>query len=301
MRPRPSLPARSPKCVRPGRRWLPVAALGLLVAACGADDPETGAAQLVDESTTVVVANSPGTLTTNGPQRVLVALVGATPNSFLGGADRPAVVELAAVEGSASGEVSAAWLSNPGVELGLYVATFTFDEPGVWQVGIKGADEGVAAALVEVAAESTVPEAGDPAPRSITPTGSSLDELSAISTDPNPEPDFYDLSIADAVDNGRPTVVVFATPAFCRTAICGPTVEMAKAVAADHDGIDFVHVEPFNIEAARAGSLEPIEAMFDWGLVTEPWVFVIDDSGLISASFEGIVGAAELRGALEGL
>ncbi|MDH3680944.1 MAG: hypothetical protein OEV40_13460 [Acidimicrobiia bacterium] len=297
MSPRPSLTTRSP---RPTTRWrwALLAALGLVAASCGEDDAQTGVVQLVDEDTTVVVANSPGTLTTNGPQRVLVALVGSGPNAFIGADDQPAVVELEAVGGSAAGEVTAEWLSNPGVELGLYVATFTFDEPGVWQVGIKGADESLAAALVDVADDSSVPEAGDPAPRSETPTGASLDELSTISTDPNPEPDFYDLSVAEAVENGRPTVIVFATPQFCRTAICGPTVEIAKDIASGHDGIDFVHVEPFDIEAARAGALEPIEAMFDWGLVTEPWVFVVDDTGVISASFEGIVGAAELERAL---
>ncbi len=285
---------------RYGRILALIVAMAITAAACGADDAQEGAAILVDGGATIVVANSPGTLTTNGPQRVLVALLGEGPNSFLGGADQPAIVEISSVEGSTSSEVMGEWLSTSGVALGLYVATYTFDEPGLWSIGIKS-NEDVSAALIEVGSESTVPEVGEPAPPSLTPTAESLDEIATISTDPDPELRFYSLSVADAVTNGRPTVVVFATPAFCRTAICGPTVELAKEVAADHLDVDFVHVEPFAIEAARAGTLNPIEAMFDWNLATEPWVFVIDADGLIAASFEGIIGTAEMEAALDAL
>lgn len=281
-------------------------------AACGADDPETGVADVLDADrstegglapdlapATIVVANSPGTLTTSGPQRVLVALVGERPNEFIGGGDQPAVIEFQAVDGASAGEVRGEWLSNPGVALGLYVATFTFDEPGLWEIGVKGANEEIAAALVEVGEDSTVPQRGDPAPRSASLTATTAEGLALITTDPDPDPRFYELSIAEAVANGRPTVIVFATPAFCRTAICGPTVEIAKAIADRKPDVDFVHVEPFDIEAARAGSLEPIDLMFEWGLVTEPWVFVVDEDGVISAAFEGIVGETELEAAID--
>jgi hypothetical protein len=278
-----------------------VAALALFCASCTADDPQDGVAQLIDADTTVVVANSPGTLTTNGPQRVLVGLIGGGPNQFLGGPDEPAVIVLNAVDGDGSGEVPATWLSNPGVALGVYVAPFTFTEAGLWELTIKGADDAVAAALVEVVEDSPVPEQGEPAPPSETPTGSTPDELTAISTDPNPEPGFYDLSIGDAVANGQPTVVVFATPAFCQTAICGPTIDIAKAAADGRDDIDFVHVEPYDVVEARANNLSPIEAMFDWGLATEPWIFVVDGDGLVHASFEGIIGQDELEQAIDSL
>lgn len=284
-----------------GRLVVLLVAAAVAIAACGADDPVEGVALLVDEKTMIIVANSPGTLSTNGEQRVLVALIGTGgPNDFVGSADEAAIVQFAAVDGEGEGEVPAEWLSNPGVALGLYVAPFTFAEAGRWEVSIKGADE-VNAALVEVAADSVVPETGDPAPASITPTATSIEELSLVSTDPTPEPAFYDLTISDAVTNGRPTVIVFATPAFCRTAICGPTVEIAKDVADGRDGVDFVHVEPFVIEAAQAGTLTPIEAMFDWGLATEPWVFVVDGDGVITASFEGIIGQGELEQAVDAL
>ncbi len=286
-------------------RWWRTAALccvgGLFVAACAADDPEEGVAQIIDADTTVVVANAPGTLTTNGEQRLLVGLLGDGPNQFLGGPDERAVLVLEQVDGDGAAEVAASWLSNPGVAIGVYTAPVTFSEAGQWAVSIKGADEAVPAALVQVGTDSPVPDPGDPAPASLTLTGSTPEELMAISTDPDPEPDFYDLTIADAVANGRPTVIVFATPAFCQTAVCGPTVDIAKQVAEGRDGVDFVHVEPFDVAAARANDLQPIPAMFEWGLATEPWIFVVDADGAVTARFEGIVGQDELESAIEEL
>ena len=55
------------------------------------------------------------------------------------------------------------------------------------------------------------------------------------------------------------------------------------------------------LEAARDGSLVPIETMSEWHLATEPWVFVVDADGLISASFEGILGPDEIQTAINAL
>ncbi len=96
-------------------------------------------------------------------------------------------------------------------------------------------------------------------------------------------------------------MVAFATPAFCQTALCGPTLEAVKGAAAGRDGSDVVHVEPFDLDLAPRGVLEPIPSMFDWGLVTEPWVFVIDADGVVAATFEGIIGQAEIEAAIDGL
>ncbi|MGI9616225.1 MAG: hypothetical protein ACR2QO_25140 [Acidimicrobiales bacterium] len=283
-------------------RVIAVAAiLAMLAAACGADDPQEGAAQLLDANTAVVVANSPGTLTTNGEQRLLVGLIGDGPNQYIGGPDEPAVIVAEDTEGDDLIEIPATWVSNPGVALGVYVAPVTFTGPGLWQISVKGADETVTSALVEIGADSPVPEVGEAAPASSTLTGSTPDELAVISTDPDPESGFYDLTIAEAIDNGRASVIVFATPAFCQTAICGPTIDIAKQAAEGRDDVDFVHVEPYDVPLAKQNDLRPVEAMSEWGLATEPWIFVVDRDGLVSASFEGIISQDELESAIDGL
>jgi hypothetical protein len=269
----------------------------------GADD-DTGpvaAADLVDGGATVIVANSPGTLSTNGPQRLLVALIGTGTNEILGGEDVEASLELIAPDGDASDVVEARWQSTVGAPLGLYVASYAFPKTGRWQVRIEGSGEGASGALVDVFDESVVPEPGDPAPASATPTAAEGAALDAITTDPEPDPDLYRLSIGEAVANGQPTVIVFATPAFCQTALCGPTLDIVKAAVTGRDGLDVVHVEPFELEQARAGSLVPVETMSEWHLATEPWVFVVDGDGLIAASFEGLVSQAEIEAAIDNL
>ena len=67
----------------------------------------------------------------------------------------------------------------------------------------------------------------------------------------------------------------------------------------DSSNVDVVHVEPFDLTQAPGGILEPIEAMEEWGLQTEPWVFVIDGDGIITATFEGIIGPEELQAAVD--
>lgn len=278
--------------------------LGLVlgVAACTSDESSSASSEFIDQGAVVVVANSPGTITTNGPQRVLVALLGSGgANQFLGSAEEPVTVEFLPPDQSEASRVTGSFLSTSGVALGLYVTSFEFDQPGPWTVRLAGDEAASTAGSVNVASNSSVPEVGDPAPASVTPTAANNDELAAITTDTEPNPDFYSLSIHEAVANGRPTAIVFSTPAFCQTAICGPTVEMVKVVAVNHPEVDFVHVEPFELEQARAGSLVPIKAMLDWQLATEPWIFVVDGDGLVSASFEGIIGQDELDTALNNL
>lgn len=296
---------------------LAVAGLVLAAAACsGSDGDSAGAApEAVDEveregrgfdgPVTVIVANSPGTLSTVGPQRVMTALVGDGPNTYLGGPDEPVSIRFAPAGdqagGGAGATVEGEWLTTDASTLGLYVAAFTFDDPGPWEVTALAGDHELGRTLIEVVTRSTVPGLGDQAPRSSTPTASTAEEIEAISTDTEPVPAFYRLSIADAVANGRPTVVAFVTPAFCQTALCGPTLDIVKEATAGRDGLDVVHVEPFDVARAREGSLEPVPTMAEWGLVTEPWVFVIDADGLVVASFEGIIGLDELERSLDRL
>ncbi len=270
------------------------------------DDPAAGdepvsAPSGFEGPLTVVVPNSPGTLSVGGTQRVMTALIGDGPNSFLGSAAQPVSVRFDSVDGGGTGEVDGTWLTTNASSLGLYVSFFDFSAPGLWEITVVAEGQDLGTALVEVVEESTVPNIGDPAPRSLTATGVTPEEIAAISTDPEPDPAFYDLTIAEAVGNGRPTVVAFATPAFCETALCGPTLGTVKSATDGREELDVVHVEPFDLELAPTGTFEPIPPMTEWGLVTEPWVFVVAADGRVAATFEGIMGQAELEAAIDRL
>lgn len=188
-------------------------------------------------------------------------------------------------------------------ERGVYVTGARFDHPGKWgaEVSIngRGIDETVRGSF-KVAPEPSTPGLGDAAPPVDNVTSSDTNDLSEITTDQNPDPSFYRLSVADALRIGRPFVITFATPKFCTSAVCGPTLDIVKEVSHDFPKVKFIHIEVYeNLD--DPDNLKVVPAVEEWSLPTEPWVFVVDGKGDIYAKYEGIVGENELRSALNSL
>ena len=46
-------------------------------------------------------------------------------------------------------------------------------------------------------------------------------------------------------------------------------------------------------------SLDPVHTMDEWGLITEPWTFILDSDGRVRAKFEQFVTEDEIIVALE--
>ncbi len=180
---------------------------------------------------------------------------------------------------------------------GLYRVNVMFSEPGIWEAEIRPTAGGALEPFpFNVLAEPLTVAVGEPAPLSDTFTSADR-PIPEISTDPAPNPSFYELSIADAVTSGRPSVIIFATPAFCQTAICAPTMESMKAIAPTYPDVNFLHVEVFtNLDDPE--NLEAVPAVVEWGLPTEPWVFVVDASGIVAGRFEGTATPDELAALL---
>src|ERR671918_459869 len=141
---------------------------------------------------------------------------------------------------------------------------------------------------------------GEAVPPSDTLTADDAKNLSAISTDNDPDPKFYELSVAEALEEGEPFVVAFATPKFCTSATCGPTLDIVKEASADYPQVNYLHVEPYS-NLDDPNKLRPIKAVREWGLPSEPWVFVVDGEGKLVAKYEGVLSADELREALSEL
>lgn len=181
---------------------------------------------------------------------------------------------------------------------GLYVTYPTFDSTGKWGAEVtvegQGLDETVKASF-EVRRSASTPAIGAEVPATKTPTGSGR-ELAEITTDTKPDPDFYRTSIDEAVKAGRPFVVTFATPKFCSSAVCAPTLDIVKKESKDWRDVEFIHVEVYELENIE--KLKPVPAVKQWGLPSEPWVFVVDANGELVAKFEGTVSTKELEDAL---
>jgi hypothetical protein len=250
-----------------------------------------------------------------GSNRLLVQLIDQQ-NNQLGSPDRPVefkLYNLAVDPATAKVDEPATFLPTIEGRPGLYRANVTLDEAGMWGLEtITTESDGshrTGRMVFQVLQKGSTPAIGDPAPKSPTPTATTADEIARISTDNDPDPDFYKVSETDALTQHKPFVIVFATPAFCRTAMCGPTLDIVKQVAADYkDKLTFIHIEPYKLTFTN-NQLQPVlssdnlpvpdDATNIWGLPTEPYIFVVDSSGKVSAKFEGIVDPAELRAAFD--
>lgn len=188
--------------------------------------------------------------------------------------------------------------------VGLYVAEVDFARAGTWgaEVSITGAglDETIRQTF-EVTEDSTTPGLGERVPASDTPTGQTPVDLEKISTDTHPDPRFYEVSVAGALKRKEPFVLVFATPKFCESATCGPTLDAVKGVAERHRDVTFIHAEPYEGLEPEYNPPNTTDAVEEWGLPSEPWVFVVDGSGRLHAKFEGALAPAELEAAIRTL
>ena len=204
------------------------------------------------------------------------------------------------------GEVEAGWSSWPAGPGGVFVAEIEFDQAGLWLAQVSPADgtaEGQLARMVmRVSEESSTPALGSPAPASLNRTASSVASLEELTSDVEPDPDLYSMTIAEALQAGKPLVVAFATPAFCTSATCGPQVDVVKELKENYrEQANFIHVEVFaNPHEMRNDITNGVASptFEEWGLPSEPWVFVIDAQRRVSAKFDGFASYNELEQAL---
>lgn len=200
-------------------------------------------------------------------------------------------------------------------EKGLYAASVNFPDAGRWGTDfvatLPGGSVKTVRADYDVAESSSTPAIGAPVPAVDTPTLADVGgDPSQVSSDTSPEPRFYETSIRDALASGEPFVVVFSTPAFCETQLCGPTLQTVKSVAAGYLDVTFINVEPYKMIYADGrlqpvldanNQLQPADWTTAFGLLSEPYIFVVAADGTVAAKFEGVIGEDELRTALEAL
>jgi hypothetical protein len=209
----------------------------------------------------------------------------------------------------AEAEATFIWAIEPRV--GVYVADVDLPTSGQYGVEFTTTPAGGGAETIrttmDVQPSSDVVSVGDKAPASSTPTLDQVGgDVAKISTDPKPVPAFYETSIAQAVAAKEPFVVAFATPKFCVTQQCGPTLDRLKPIAARHPDVTVINVEPYLLEDVDGqlqpvltdGNLTPAQATNDWHLPTEPWVFVVDRDGIVTHSFMLIFSDEELDQAM---
>src|SRR5262244_4547013 len=173
---------------------------------------------------------------------------------------------------------------------------------GDWGVELLVSQAGVAFEPVRLAVTVTevasTPSVGSDAPRSRNLIARDVKNLRQIDTSPRPDPRLHQVRIADAIAQGKPQLIVFATPQFCTSRMCGPVVDIVRTLLPTYGKrVAFTHQEIWQ-DFAHKKVFPTVE---EWWLDTEPWVFVVDRDGIIRAKLEGLVTAHELDIALQGM
>ena len=207
----------------------------------------------------------------------------------------------AAINPQLVGEVLKTDGSAPDGSVTLFTVNHDFAKAGNWGVEVQARFPDQTAGLQRVsftvAESSAALLPGTAAPSVDTPTlASSNDALPLLSTAEPPNPAFYELSLADALANEKPTLIYMGTPAFCSSRVCGPGYGIYNELYEQWgDEVNFIQVEVFEgLPDPSANGWTLTEAMTSFGLTTEPWLYFIDSDGMIQYRIEGLFGVEEV-------
>jgi hypothetical protein len=237
-----------------------------------------------------------------GSNRLAMGLIGPDNQPIV---DAQATVALYQLEGSQGTKVSESSAAYRWVELrnrGVYVTRAAFDRAGPWGLEVVARPTPAAAPVtarvtIDVKKRGPSPMIGDPARPTMSLTAADVIDLSTICSNA-PPCSLHGQTIASAIQSGRPSVLAFATPGFCTTLTCAPQLSVVLELASRYAGrAEFVHIEIYKEPRDRVLA----DAVTEWQLVTEPWVFIVDHSGVIRDRFEGIATAEELSESLQPL
>ena len=182
---------------------------------------------------------------------------------------------------------------------GIYVAELTLERPGPWglEIVVRRANGAVEAARLSVNAlpQPRSPMPGTAAPRSRNLVAGDVSDLRQIDSSEPPDARLHQTVIADAIRDGRPQVIVFATPKYCTSRVCGPVLDVVRTlIPAYGRRVAFVHQEIW-----QPGGMQKLTpTVEEWNLRSEPWTFVVDGDGMIRARFEGLTTRRELEAVL---
>ena len=186
----------------------------------------------------------------------------------------------------------------------IFTTMIDFPEDGLWgaelQIKIDNKTYDHVLVTFAVLKHTNEPAVGDQAPRTKQAISTDGSKLADLDSSIPPHPSLHNMTVADAIASGKPTLVAFVTPAFCQTRFCGPTLTNVVIPMQQKFGsrVNVIHIEPFDLPKARAGTFALSPASEEWNLQSEPFLAVLDAWGRVTAKFEGIIDLDEVQQAL---
>ena len=280
---------------------MPVVVLAMVVASCSA--PATA---------TVAVLATAG----SGPSALSVAVASndfgvGTPRVpfviFQGSEPITSAMSIAVIAFDlASGTPTPSWKGSANnysdYNIPYWVVFPQLPHAGYWGLGaivtLADGSQAQAQFTIQTLDKPNAPQIGEAPPASHNRTLATELDITKLSSDNPAEPGLYQMTVAQALQSGKPTVVTFATPAYCTSRLCAPVVNSVKTVYRDlKEKVNFIHIEVYK----TFSPLVYADEMAEWHLQGEPWTFVIDAKGKVTANLGGPISPRELKEALQPL
>jgi hypothetical protein len=181
----------------------------------------------------------------------------------------------------------------------IYVFRHNFTA-GVWLVqAIADGKPGEAAFQVDAKTQS--PAVGGRTIPSQSPTTSDPRGVDPVCTR-TPPCSMHEVSIAQALQQHKPLVISFATPRFCKSRTCGPSVDVIEGEKKKTgDKANFVHVEVYRNAKVALTPTGDSPTFAQWKLATEPWTYFVGADGIVKDRWIGSFGSDELHRAVAAL
>jgi hypothetical protein len=183
----------------------------------------------------------------------------------------------------------------------VYESQVKFNHKGPWAVLVVTKDGGkyvAAPSQVQVTTKKAdpIPDVGESPPRVATDTLASVKGNVKLLDTRVPPSDMHKESF-DKVLGKKPVALLFSTPQLCQSRVCGPVTDIALQMQAKYGSkMTFIHQEVYVDNDPQKGLRPPLQ---QFHLQSEPWLFVVDKQGVITARLEGSIGVREFENAVK--
>lgn len=204
----------------------------------------------------------------------------------------PASIETLATQPAFRAQTTA---SDPNAATVVYSTNVNFPSDGQWRIAalVKEGNQLTLSLLPSavVGEFKHIPKPGQRPPAIHTPTPADVGgDLSKITT--RIPPDTQNKVDFAEVLGKEPVVLLFATPQFCQSRVCGPVVDVAEQVKQLYgDKAAFIHMEIYKENDPSKGVRSQVSAFH---LPSEPWLFVVGSDGKVESVIEGAFGVDAL-------
>ena len=189
----------------------------------------------------------------------------------------------------------------PNKNGGFYVLNTIFDNEGSYFININDLTDSdfIYKKKINITDNELTPKLGEVIPVLNNKIITDTQNISEITSDSNPDHNFYQYKLSEALNNDKLIIVFFLSPNFCKTSTCFPQLDVFKKLKLKYrDKITFIHVEVYENPHLIKGNLNNAKissALNEWNIKSEPYTFLIDKNNYLFRKFQGYVSFEEIE------